>query len=309
MKNYLLFLVLFFTLQVYGQRYEYVYRNKADSSVNCYLLVIPENTPIKGLIIRDFSALPDFKKPSRSRLFQMAADSGLMTMFTVTSKFFPEMYYAETEMKLLDEIIEEVIHKYPIPKSKIMMGGISASGTRALRYAQFCEQGKSTFGIRLKGVFEVDSPLDLARFYNSVKHHKKYFKAGMLWEAELMPNVFAEKFKGSPEEFPQQYLEASVFSHSHPEQSNARFLKDLPIVLFHEPDIDWWLNERGSVYDDFNSYDIAAFVRTLIHLGSKKVTLITTTGKGFDAEGNRNCHSWTIVDENYLMKWIMEQLN
>ncbi|MFA6261571.1 MAG: hypothetical protein WC760_08895 [Bacteroidia bacterium] len=309
MKIYLHYILFILVIPAYGQRYEYVYRNPSDSAVNCYLMVFPSHKEIKGLIIRDYSALPDFKKPSRSKLYKMAADSGLMTLYTVTSKFFPEMYYAEPEMRLLDEIVEEVIIKYHIPRSKIIMGGISASGTKALRYAQFCEQGKSKTGIRLQGVFAVDSPLDLARFYNSVKHHKAYFKAGMLWEAEHMPKVFAEKFKGSPEEFPQQYLEASVFSHTQPEQSNARFLKDLPIVLFHEPDIDWWLNERGSVYYDFNSYDIAAFVRTLKHMGSDKVTLITTSGKGFDTEGNRNCHSWSIVDENYLMKWIMEQMN
>lgn len=305
MKNLLLFLTLLLGLRVQGQRFEYVYRNPADSTVNCYLLVFPNTAVIKGLIIRDYSKLPEFKTPSRFKLYQLAADSGVMTLYTVTSSTFPEFYCNETEIALLDEIVGEVIRQHPIPRENIITGGISASGTRALRYAQYCAQGKSKSGIKIKGVFSVDSPLDLARFYNSVKLHGRYFKEGMLWEANHMPKVFAQIFKGSPDEYPQQYLEASVFSHAKPDESNTRFLKDIPILMIHEPDIDWWLNERGSVYYDFNSYDIAAFVRTLRDMGSRKVTLITTSGKGFDAEGKRNCHSWSIVDEGYLMSWIM----
>ncbi|HRE58461.1 MAG TPA: hypothetical protein PLW09_11620 [Candidatus Kapabacteria bacterium] len=44
-------------------------------------------------------------------------------------------------MTILDDIVSEVIEKYGIPKMNIFIGGISASGTRALRYAQYCEQG------------------------------------------------------------------------------------------------------------------------------------------------------------------------
>jgi hypothetical protein len=81
------------------------------------------------------------------------------------------------------------------------------------------------------------------------------------------------------------------------------------ILLYHEPDIDWWLIQRGASYFDINSYDIAAFVLKLLSLGNNNVTLITTSGKGFDRQGNRNCHSWSSVDEVYLTKWIVKQLD
>lgn len=307
MKSILTITFLICCTFIQAQRYEYVYRQKNDSAVNCYLKIIPSSKKIKGLIVRDYSSLPDSKKKSPYNFQALATKNDFITLYTVTSKSFPEMFYADSCMQILDTIISEVVKAHDIPLENIFIGGISASGARALRYAQFCEQGKSAFGHKIKGVFSVDSPLDLSRFYYSVKLHKSNFKEGMKWEADLMEKVFPEKLGGSPTDFPERYRNASVFSQTDSLGGNAYYLKDVNLILFHEPDIDWWLHERGCSYYDFNSYDIAAFVVKLKAMGSKKVELVTTTGKGFDNKGNRNCHSWTIVDEDYLMKWIVSK--
>ncbi len=63
--KYALLLVLFVFgshLSAFAESYEYVYRNNSDSTVNCYLKVIPDTDNIKGLVIRDFSSLPDISK-------------------------------------------------------------------------------------------------------------------------------------------------------------------------------------------------------------------------------------------------------
>lgn len=300
--------ILLICFDVSGQTYEYVYKNSNDSSFNCYLKVIPDSLPIRGLVIRDFSSLPDFKESSPFHLTELCTKEGLMTVFTVSSNKFPELYTSDSAVLILDEIVSEIIKAYKIPEKNIFIGGISASGTRALRYAQFCEQGKSGHGIKIKGVFAVDSPLDLARFYESVHSHRNNFKAGMLWEAEHMSKVFGQLFSGPPGEFENEYISASVFSHKDSLGGNARYLKNVPIIIYHEPDIDWWINERGSSYFDINSYDIAAFVIKIRELGNKNVELVTTTNKGFDRNGIRKCHSWTIVDEVYLTKWIVNLL-
>ena len=79
-------------------------------------------------------------------------------------------------------------------------------------------------------------------------------------------------------------------------------------LLFHEPDIDWWLAERGCSYHDINSIDIAGMYNWLLQNGHSDIELITTTNKGFDRNGNRKCHSWSIVDEEYLIDWIIKRL-
>lgn len=301
----------FFVAILSAQTHEYVYRSSQDSTYNCYLMIMPESGNAKGMIIRDYSSLPDMNKSKKSpyRWMGLALKNDLAVLYTTTSNYFPELYYDESCQKLLDEIIHEVLEKYPIPKNNLFIGGISASGTRALRYTQFCEEGKSRYGIEIKGAFSVDSPLDLERFYYSAKEHKKNFKAGMLWEANLMEKVFPEKFGAGAEKLAEEYRSNSVYAHRDPNGGNTdQFLK-VPLLFFHEPDIDWWLEERGATYYDFNSFDIAGMVNDLKIKGHKDVELITTSGKGFNRQGERNCHSWTIVDEDYLIKWITDRLD
>ncbi len=230
-----------------------------------------------------------------------------MTIFTVTSKRFPELYYFDKEPALLDDIVNEVVHDYNIPKENIFIGGISSSGTRALRFAQYCNEGKSKYDTKIRGVFSVDSPLDLERFYYSALNHRKYFKAGMLYEANLILEMFP-KYIGTPENNLDVYRKMSVHSHTDTTPGNAKYYLNTSIIMFHEPDIDWWIKERGAGYYDINSFDIAGFVNKQISNGNTDIELVTTSDKGFDREGNRKCHSWTIVDEAYLIRWMVERM-
>lgn len=306
MKHILLLSIILFRFSVFAQNHEYVYRNPADSSFNCYLKVFPETESIKGLIVKDLSGLPDMAKPSSYKITDLSSMVGFMTLITCTSTQFPELFTSDSDMVLLDEIIHEVIEKHKIPKENIFIGGMSVSGTRALRFAQYCAQGKSD--IKIRGVFAVDPPLDLARFYNSASNHKKNFTDGMLWEANWMIPFFDSIFGGGPDQQYESYKNASVFTHTDTLGGNALLLKDTDIILFHEPDIDWWIKERGASYYDINSYDIAAFTVLLKKSGSDRVELITTSGMGFDKKGNRKPHSWSIVDEEYLINWIVKRV-
>ncbi len=311
MYRYLLVFSFLLGYTVLGQEYNYVYKNQEDSTYNCYLAITPaKGKAINGLLIRDYSSLPVLpsNKPYPFKWRDLALENGIMVLYTVTSNYFPELYYQDDAPKLLDDMIHEVITSYNIPKDNIFIGGISASGTRAMRYAQFCEMGKSKNNIKVNGVFSVDSPLDLERFYNSVHKHKTNFTDGMLWEANLMTKIFPEQFENSPINIPDTYRKSSVFSYSNPSKSNAKWLLNTSTLLFHEPDIEWWIEERGATYLDMNSFDIAGLYNYLKLAKHKDVELITTTGKGFDRKGNRNCHSWTIVDEVYLINWMLTRL-
>lgn len=305
-NHWRLLCILMLSCSLYAQQSEYVYRNPSDSTFNCYLKIFPKTEQIKGLVIRDFTNLPDTSKQSPYQIFDLIAEAGMMTLITNTSNQFPELFASDEPMKLLDEMVSEVIEAHQIPKENIFIGGISASGARALRYAQYCAAGKSK--VRIRGVFAVDSPLDLERFYHSASNHKHNFTDGMLWEANHMIPLFNDLFGGSPDEKYDDYKAGSVFTQSDPKGGNASLLKSTDLILFHEPDIDWWIHERGASYYDINSYDYAAFTVLLRSLGNESVELVTTTGKGFDRQGNRKPHSWTIVDEVYLVQWMTARL-
>lgn len=197
MSRYFLIFGLLFSYLTTAQEYEYVYKNPEDSTYNCYLTITPpDSIEVKGLLVRDYSSLPSLpsNKPYPYKWRDLALENGLIVLYTVSSSYFPELYYQDEAPQRLDEIIHEVVEKHKISKEYIFIGGISASGARAMRFAQFCEMGKSKYGTKINGVFSVDSPLDLERFYNSVHNHKENFTDGMLWEAKLMTKVFKEQF-------------------------------------------------------------------------------------------------------------------
>lgn len=310
MKYAIALLIFVYVQYGFSQKSEYVYKNVNDSSYNCYLTIIPENIGVRGLIVRDYSSLP---KPQNNisspyKWKDLALKKGIAIVYTVSSNFSPELYYNDSGLLILDQLVHEVIEKHAIPKKNIFIGGISASGTRALKYAQFCEKGKSKFGTTINGVFSVDSPLDFERFYNSASNHQSNFKKGMLSEAELILKVFPDKLGGAPLKNLKAYHQQSVFSHTAPTRGNAKHLMNTSVIFIHEPDIDWWINERGATYYDMNSFDIAGIYNYLKQKKHQDVELITTSGKGFDRNGVRNCHSWTIVNEEYLINWITTRL-
>ncbi len=310
MKSLISLSLLIISHLCYSQLSEYVYKNATDSSYNCYLTIIPDSADVQGLIVRDYSSLPTLKhnKPSPYKWRDLALENGIAVLYTVTSNFFPELYYNDSGLVLLDRLIHEVVEKHNIPEDNIFIGGISASGTRALKYAQFCEMGKSEFGTTIKGVFSVDSPLDFERFYHSALKHRANFKDGMRWEADLMIKVFPARLRGTPQSNQQAYRARSVYSHTDSSGGNARYLLNTAAIFFHEPDIDWWIRERGATYYDINSFDIAGLYNFLKQNEHPDVELITTTGKGYDKNGVRKCHSWTIVDEEYLMAWVLKRI-
>jgi hypothetical protein len=72
-----------------------------------------------------------------------------------------------------DGYIGEVIDTYNIPEGNLFIAGMSSSGTRALKYARFCVEGKSEFDIIPAAVAVCDAPLDFVRFWKETNKVKK----------------------------------------------------------------------------------------------------------------------------------------
>lgn len=292
-----------------AQKVFYEYMDPQDSSKFCSMLILPDEGKVEALLVRDYSQLPPAINPPNYpfQWRKLALRSGIAVLYTVSSTTFPELYYSQDGLIRLDKLIHLALTKHAIPNENIFIGGMSASGTRAMRYTQYCNAGRSNHGINIAGVFSVDSPLDLERFYYSVQRNGDRFKAGMHEEAKMMRQVFSEQFGGSPKTHQKEYRDASVYSHLDEKGGNGKWLLPTPTLLIHEPDIDWWSNERGAAYYDINSFDMAGLYTFLKNQGHEDVVMLTTTGKGFNRKGERNCHSWSIVDEELLINWLLSQ--
>lgn len=108
MKKWILFLFTCFCLPTWAQHYEYVYRNPQDSTHNCYLKIFPNTEKIKGLLIRDYTHLPDMRESSPYQFTQLCSDAGIMVLLCNSSKQFPELFITDSSMQVLESMVMEV---------------------------------------------------------------------------------------------------------------------------------------------------------------------------------------------------------
>ena len=235
------------------------------------------------------------------------AEQNVLTIVAVPQA--ETLYETDEPLGVLDSIIAEVLLKYRIPKDRVVIGGFSAGGTGAVRYAQWCAQGQCRATSKVAGVFGVDSPLDFERLYHGEDLSiRRGAPRTNRTEAQMILDTLRGALGGAPGQVPEAYRRQSPLLASAPDGGNARLLARTPLRLYTDPDVQWWIENRNLDYSGMNSVDHAAMVNLLRVAGNPRAELITATGKGFRPNGTRHPHSWSIVDEANLARWIGDLL-
>lgn len=178
-----------------------------------------------------------------------------------------------------------------------------------MRYTEHCLSGYCDAHSAPMAVFSVDAPLDFESWWKrETLNLRRGDPKSQLEESEGILQALRFALGGSPNQFREVYRKRSPLLVSEKDGGNARFLKNVPIRLYTEPDVAWTIENIGRDYYTLNAADQAALTLELRALGNTRAELITTTGKGFRPPGIRNPHSWTIVDEPDLADWITRGL-
>ncbi len=74
-------------------------------------------------------------------------------------------------------------------------------------------------------------------------------------------------------------------------------------------DTDWLINERHRDLHDWNGIDIISMINQLKILGNENAKVIVSQGKGFRLDGTKNPHSWSIMNSEVFLNWILETLD
>lgn len=161
--------------------------------------------------------------------------------------------------------------------------------------------------VQPKGVFVVDSPIDLLALYNTAqKNLKMNFSEASLQEANWIKKYFDKEF-GNPENGIDNYEKYSPFTLETQNINNLVNLKDIKVRFYTEPDLEWWKENRKNDYEDLNAFYLKKLSRKLkFEFENKNIELIETENKGYRANGERHPHSWRIVDKKDLIKWMTE---
>lgn len=214
-------------------------------------------------------------------------------------------------LKALHVMLADAIQRFHCPPDKLILGGFSAGGVGAVRYGEVAVQGSLPEAFIPRAIFAVDPPLDLHRWYRGLQLIvQRNYSSLFLDEARQVIQVLHYILGGSPEEVPDAYARASAVTAFAELGGNLKYLRDIPIRMYTEPDILFFLDYVTDLYS-LNALDVIFAINELRAMGNKNAELIITSGKGYrpDLEGMRIPHAWSIVDEGELANWIEQKIN
>ncbi|WP_240453367.1 MULTISPECIES: alpha/beta hydrolase [unclassified Flavobacterium] len=305
---FLIFTFIFFNVHCFGQKesnqkIEKIYLDKNDKTKNCYTIIYPSKLPWKGYVF----LIPGFGETAENVLQQTnlpneLAKNGFLTVIPTFQDGVLSFGVDNLSQETFHKILKDVTSKHKLIDQNFYVGGFSIGGSAAIKYAE------NTL-VKPTAVFAIDPPLDFERFYNSAKRDIRLSKNGEANQENIyMIERLEKETGGNPTTNLAEYYKLSPYSFSDSSQTAIKKLENMPIRIYTEPDINWWLKERGADFTTMNATECSAMINELNKLGNENALLITTENKGFRKyENKRHPHSWSIVDNEELINWLLEQ--
>jgi hypothetical protein len=216
------------------------------------------------------------------------------------------LWLTENEKLQLTEQLIAIFKNNQLPTDNVYIGGFSSGGNIALLISNvLCSTAHSA--LMPKGVFIIDSPIDLATLYgNAEKNIARNFSTPAVQESMWLIEALKNQF-GNPNNALANYEKHAVFTLKTNNIDNVKALKNTKIRLYTEPDTLWWKKNRMYNYKEMNAYMIKKLAETLHENNFTKVEYIPTENRGYRANGERHPHSWAIVDAQSLVNWILSE--
>jgi pimeloyl-ACP methyl ester carboxylesterase len=206
--------------------------------------------------------------------------------------------YADVHLRpKINRVLTDVLKRYAVKADQFVLGGFSAGGTVALRYTELCHQWPTQYPIKPKGVFAVDSPVDLIYLWGYFEREKaRNFSPAGVGEAQYVLSLMTQEH-GALKLNRATYNQLTPFDQSQSQPGNERFLKDTAVRMYHEVDVNWFLTERRRSLFDTN-------IAISSELINRRAEFVQSSRKGTRSNGMRHPHSWSIVDEADCLQWL-----
>jgi len=281
----------------------YTYRDLKDTSRNSYLTLVPAGTP-RALIVflPGFGNLPhQFLR--QTKIPERAARNGYLVI--VPNLYgWNTVYTDSASQERLNDMIQEVMDRYKIWHGNLILAGNGLGGSGAILYAEMANTANSKF-IKPRALIGIDPPLDLERAWSvSDEISPSHLSVSAANEAHMLQDMWIKVYHGGLPSQLQEYRRTSAYSRSLPNGGNAAYLRSIPIHLYGDPDISWWLDNAGIGIEKTNIADNTALVAQLRLLGNTQADFVSCLGKGFGADGRRQPGAASMVDPEECVQWI-----
>jgi hypothetical protein len=270
-----------------------------------FTLILPEGE-VKGIAVVPDSRRFDVKEfiNKEGTLENEAAKKNIAVIHILTGNPL-DFYFEDDVMKDVTKKLQSVLADNDLRGKPVYLTGLSLAGTRSLKLAIFLQRNKEKYWLQPSAVAIVDAPLDMVRFWdveNRAVLNNFYPSASD--EGRWVTYLLKENL-GTPEENFNNYIDYSPFVYKAEDGGNAKYLRNVPVRAYHEPDVNWWIENRRKDYYSMNSVDLAALINQLKLLHNDKSELITTYQKRNGFEEGSSPHTDTNVDYAELMDWFL----
>lgn len=236
------------------------------------------------------------------KILEIAKENNIAVIYM---NYNQKLWLKENEKQKLAELLQKIFIENKLPTKDTYIGGFSSGGNVALLISSFVIENKD-FKLEPKGVFIVDSPIDLVALYrSSEKNLAQNFSKISVQESTWIIETLGKQF-GNPNNDISRYQQYAPYTSKTSNIDNIKDLKNTKIRLYTEPDTLWWKESRKADYDQMNAYYIKRLSEELKKSGFNQVEYIPTENRGYRNNGDRHPHSWSIVNKEELIKWIME---
>jgi hypothetical protein len=222
-----------------------------------YELIIPEKQD--GFLIL-FPCFPCNTENTRTE-FNIIDIASANSITVLLMNFNQHLWLSDTEKKDLEEIIINAVKQNDINTDNTYIGGFSSGGNVSLLLSNYLKSTGSE--IEPKGLFIVDSPIDLLGLYeNTQKTITSNFSKDAVQEANWIIETFDSEFGTGDTSLINYENKSPYFSKTNSTKKSST-LNDLKIRLYSEPDTLWWKQNGKADYEDMNAYYIEQLANDL----------------------------------------------
>jgi hypothetical protein len=288
-----------------AQQIENIILDSSKNNPDYYVAIRPASKNSKGAIVLLTSFLPPENLLTETKLQNTAyANELLIAIVPMKMKLYADSF----SVKRINIVLADIASRFSVDTSRFVMAGYDEAGNIALRYAELTYEHKQDFFIQPKAVFTIDTHVDLFGLWHwSENQIKKNYWQGAVGDAKFYLDAMTKE-NGTIYNNAEKYKLLSPFYRESDSTGYEQYLKNIPVRLYYDIDINWQLQNRRNSFYDTKIPDGSELIKRLLQLGNTKAELVAAKTPGKRSDGQRNPNALSIVDEVDCIQWIRESL-